>query len=282
MARLDHKNTAKYWWDRHISGLSLMRADFTSHDYAPHSHDAFVIAVTDAGGATIKSHGVADVVCPSILFVSNPAEPQSAWMGASRRWRYRSIYLTETAIASIVRDLGISGVPYFQENLFNDVDLIDGFRRLHRASEDANDSFREHELLLEVFSDLFRRYGSGHMPAECRHRDRTTADKAIELIRARHAEDLRLLDLANAVGLTSFQLIGLFKRTVGLTPHAYLIRVRLDAACRHLRQGSRLSESAVAAGFYDQSALTRHFKRWYGITPRQFADAARPRTTTRS
>ncbi|MBV8534087.1 MAG: helix-turn-helix transcriptional regulator, partial [Alphaproteobacteria bacterium] len=117
---------------------------------------------------------------------------------------------------------------------------------------------------------------SGRMPAEHRHRDRAIAGKVIDLIRARYAEGLSLSDLANAAGLTSFQLIGLFKRTVGLTPHAYLIRVRLDAACRHLRQGARLSESALAAGFYDQSALTKHFKRWYGITPRQFADAARP------
>ncbi len=253
-----------------------MRADFTSHDYAPHAHDAFVIAVTDAGGATIKSRGVADAVCPSVLFVSNPAEPQSAWMGTSRRWRYRSIYLTETAIGSIVQDLGLSSVPYFQESLLNDADLIAGFRRLHRALEEASDSFCERELLVEVFSDLFRRHGSGSVSAECRHRDRSIADKVIDLIRARHAEDLSLLDLANAVGLTSFQLIGLFKRTVGLTPHAYLIRVRLEAACRHLGQGSPLSESALAAGFYDQSAMTRHFKRWYGITPRQFADAAGP------
>jgi len=28
-----------------------MHADFTSHEYAPHTHDAFVIAVTEAGGA---------------------------------------------------------------------------------------------------------------------------------------------------------------------------------------------------------------------------------------
>jgi hypothetical protein len=57
MARLDTKNTTKYWWDRHISGLSLMHADFTSHDYAPHTHDAFVIAVTELGGARIKKSG---------------------------------------------------------------------------------------------------------------------------------------------------------------------------------------------------------------------------------
>ena len=80
--------------------------------------------------------------------------------------------------------------------------------------------------------------------------------------------------LDEEVGLTTFQLIGLFKRTVGLTPHAYLTQVRLGMACRQLRRSPVLAEVATAVGFYDQSALNKHFKRCYGITPLQFARAA--------
>ncbi|HKF72799.1 MAG TPA: helix-turn-helix transcriptional regulator, partial [Stellaceae bacterium] len=68
-----------------------------------------------------------------------------------------------------------------------------------------------------------------------------------------------------------------FRRTTGLTPHAYLMQVRLGAACRGLRRGLPIADVAAASGFYDQSALTRHFKRCYGITPRQFARAAAAR-----
>ena len=85
---------------------------------------------------------------------------------------------------------------------------------------------------------------------------------------------MRLEGLAANVGLTTFQLIGLFKRAVGLTPHAYLTQVRLGMACRHLRYAPALAEVATAVGFYDQSALNKHFKRCYGITPLQFARAA--------
>ena len=91
---------------------------------------------------------------------------------------------------------------------------------------------------------------------------------------AEYASDLHLEDLATGVGLTTFQLIGLFKRTVGLTPHAYLTQIRLGMACRRLRRSPALAEAATAVGFYDQSALTKHFKRCYGITPLQFARAA--------
>jgi len=93
-------------------------------------------------------------------------------------------------------------------------------------------------------------------------------------MRAQYAADLRLEALAAEVGLSTFQLIGLFKRTVGLTPHAYLTQIRLGAACRHLRRAKAPAEVATTVGFYDQSALNKHFKRCYGITPLQFTRAA--------
>jgi AraC-like DNA-binding protein len=93
-------------------------------------------------------------------------------------------------------------------------------------------------------------------------------------MQAEYAHELNLEELAAEVGLTTFQLIGLFKRTVGLTPHAYLTQLRLGIACRQLRRARPLADIATTVGFYDQSALTNHFKRCYGITPLQFARAA--------
>ena len=95
------------------------------------------------------------------------------------------------------------------------------------------------------------------------------------LVRERCAEHLTLADLAAAAGTTQFQLIGLFRRGTGLTPHAYLTQVRLGEACRLLRRGVPIADAAIAAGFYDQSALTRHFKRCYGMTPLQYVHAIR-------
>ena len=57
MPRTDPRNTARHWRDAHNPGLALLAADFTTHAYAPHSHEAFVVAVTEAGGSVIKSRG---------------------------------------------------------------------------------------------------------------------------------------------------------------------------------------------------------------------------------
>lgn len=275
MARIDIRNRTQYWWDRHVSGLSLLQADFTTHQYPPHSHEAFVIAVTEVGGSVIKSRGRVEEAHASRLFVFNPAEPHAGWMGRSRRWRYRSLYLERAAIAELAHGLGIEDVPYFTRNLFADADLVDGFLALHRALEAGRDVFRERELLVGTFGTLFWRHGSGGGRIAPAPDDSTRFRKAIALMEARHGEPLRLEAVASEVDLSIFQLIGLFKRVAGLTPHAYLTQLRLDAACRGLRRGNPLADVATAAGFYDQSALNRNFKRIYGITPLQFARAAR-------
>jgi AraC-like DNA-binding protein len=274
MARADPNNVTTYWWDQHVPGLSLMRADFTSHDYAPHAHDGFVVAVTELGGARIKSRGVIENAQASRLFVSNPDEPQSSCMGASRRWRYRSMYLGFPALQLIACGLGISTVPHFTRNMLPDSELVDDFARLHRALEAGSDRLREHEMLIHAFGRVFRRYGNGGGRIEPAPRDRTLVRRVVDVMQARLAESLQLEELAAAAGLTIFQLIGLFKRTTGTTPHAHLTRLRLHTACQYLARGDPIAEAANAAGFCDQSALTRHFKRCYGITPLQFARAA--------
>lgn len=275
MARRDTRNITQYWCTKRVPGMSLLRADFTSHDYGRHTHDAFVIAVTAAGGAEISSVYGVERVSPSILFVSNPEERQSARMGDSTRWVYRSVYLTQPAIRLVGCGLGIEATPHFTRSMIEDGDLIDRLARMHQAFEANDDNFHADELLIDAFGELFRRHGSGGNRPERAPYDRVIADRIIALMRARYEENLGLDELASVVGLTSFQLIGLFKRTVGLTPHAYLIHLRLNAACRHLKRGYPLAESAQRAGFCDQSALTKHFKRCYGITPLQFAAAVR-------
>jgi hypothetical protein len=60
MARTDPHNITRNWWDRHISGRSLMCADFTTKEYPTHTHEAFVVAVTVGGGSVIKSRVAAE------------------------------------------------------------------------------------------------------------------------------------------------------------------------------------------------------------------------------
>ena len=276
MPRFDSRNVTQYWCDPHVRGLALLRADFTSHEYKPHVHEEWVVAATEYGGAVIKSRGVVEEARPTALFVFNPEEPQSAWMGCSRRWRYRALYLDSFAMNEVAVGLGVTTLPHFTRNLLTDPELIDNFLSLHRSLETGGDPIRQKELLIDSIGSLLERHGDrAGARVEPAPKDRLLFQKVTRVMRDRFAESLLLEELASAVGLTTFQLIGLFKRVAGLTPHTYLTQLRLRAACRHVKTGMPIAEVAAAAGFCDQSALSHHFRQSYGITPMQLAKAVR-------
>lgn len=274
MARHDPHNRSRFWADPQVPGLSLMCADFTTQEYAPHWHEALVVAATESGGAEFTSRGASDRAAPARLLVFNPAEPHSGRMGASRHWRYRAFYLAQPALQAVARGLGLAAVPHFTGNAVADPALAHAFLGLHRALEDGRDTLGAHEQLYRGFAALFARHGSGGGRIAEGAADRPAVAAIVDFMHAHHDQDLSLDDMGRRFGLTPFQLIRAFKKAVGLTPHAYLTQLRLNAACRLLRRRTPIAEAAAAAGFYDQSALTRHFKRSYGITPLQFARAA--------
>ena len=274
MARVDHHNRAEYRRAPSVPGLTLMQADFRTQEFAPHAHDALVIAVTEEGGSEIKSRGAVQRATAGTLFAFNPDEPHAGWMGWSDLWRYRSFYLTQSALDTVAEGLGIERIPYFTANLFTDPDLIRGFMRLHRALSRDADHLREEELLIGSFGKLFERHGSKPHGIAAAPADRALLARSIERMRQSYGDPLKLETLAAEIGLTKFQLIGLFNRHTGLSPHAYLTQLRLQAACKALKAGLPPAAAAAAAGFYDQSALNRHFKRAYAITPLQYRAAA--------
>src|SRR4029079_16318946 len=184
MPRVDPHNSTQYWWDRHLAGLSRLHAHFTTPEYPSPSHDARVIAVTEQGGAIVKSRGELQDATPSTLFVFNPEEPHGGWMGRSERWQYRSLFLTRLPLGCVAAELGIADVPYFTRNTFTDRDLIDAFLAMHCALEEGRDVFGERELLVGTFGKLFQRHGSGRDRIKLPPTDRQLLLRVTERMRA--------------------------------------------------------------------------------------------------
>ncbi len=100
--------------------------------------------------------------------------------------------------------------------------------------------------------------------------------RVVEHVRANLAERITVADLAAAAECSPSQLERRMRRTFGLSPSKYLLRVRVDRATELLTTTDlALAEVAVAAGFYDQADFTRRFARLIDETPGQFRAAQR-------
>lgn len=93
--------------------------------------------------------------------------------------------------------------------------------------------------------------------------------RLLSMIEDRLSEDLSLTELAKESGLSESHFTSLFRLSIGLSPHRYIVQRRVERA-QSLLQSTKLSinEIATTVGFYDQSHLTRQMKRVLGLTPK--------------
>lgn len=100
---------------------------------------------------------------------------------------------------------------------------------------------------------------------------RSSQEEVLEFIEAYLETDIRLEDLARIAGISTFHFCRLFKQTMHITPHQYVIRRRIERAKQLLKQSNlRIVDIALACGFASQSHFSRHFRRVVGISPKAF------------
>ena len=84
------------------------------------------------------------------------------------------------------------------------------------------------------------------------------------------ARRITVIELAQVACLSPSHFHAQFKDSVGLTPHQYLLKTRLDHAARLLRESPLpLVRIAEECGFSSQSALTTAMRRYLGLTPKR-------------
>lgn len=98
-----------------------------------------------------------------------------------------------------------------------------------------------------------------------------------EYVASRLASAIRLEQLASLAGLSPFHFSRAFKASTGLSPHAYVLRCRIEEAKR-LLAGSNLPVAEIArrTGFSGAGQLSTRFRACTGRTPTAFRRLAHP------
>jgi AraC family transcriptional regulator len=86
---------------------------------------------------------------------------------------------------------------------------------------------------------------------------------------------ITLSDIAAIAGVSSAHFCRVFHKSTGVSSHGYIVRRRVELAKGLLADSKMpIAEIALAAGFGNQSHLTKHFRCMVGTTPRRFRNDA--------
>jgi AraC family transcriptional regulator len=145
-------------------------------------------------------------------------------------------------------------------------------RLSHAIAGQAAAGFPEGPLRWDELTDAFiDRLIDGYLSAPVKTRrgllDHRALCRARDFVAANIDQTLTVGAIAAAAGQDRAHFIRIFSRTVGVTPHRYVIQARLAHALDAIRaKRFSLAEAAAAAGFTDQSHLSNWARRVYGAT----------------
>jgi AraC-like DNA-binding protein len=252
-----------------FGGIDLMSARFVRHSFAPHSHDELMIGVIHAGVKAFRCGRSREFAAPGSLSVVNPGEMHTGEREHGPELAYAALYVPQSALARISSDLeGVCSI--IRQPVIDDPDIWRCLALAHQLAMAGDDAVAGEEAMTWGVSLLFQRYGESrlfHSQACCPR----TVNRALEFLQACACDHISLEDASKAAGVGLFHLIRLFRRHLGLTPHAYLTQIRIAKSRQLLRLGEPVAQVALDVGFADQAHFTKRFKQLTGTTPALYA-----------
>jgi AraC-like DNA-binding protein len=266
---------ARLWQVEAFGRLELLHAHLVDFTFSPHSHEEFMIAVSESGNGSPRFGGGVQPIRPGDVIVLTPGEIQSGGATGDSVWHYRAFYPPVALMQRAAQELtgADRGIPHFARAVFNDPAVVNALRRAHVALEEPSSALERESYLLEALACLVAQCGAGKLSAHPIGIEHRAVKLAKEYLESLPGENVTLEQLAQEVGLTPFHLCRVFRRENGLSPHTYQILVRLKRAKTLLAAGLPISQVALETGFFDQAHLTRHFKRVFGVTPGRYFSA---------
>lgn len=103
------------------------------------------------------------------------------------------------------------------------------------------------------------------------YQDHPEMHTIVEYIQAHYHESLTKADMAKSADVSVSTVERLFRKTFGITPGQYARKIRLNAACKMIRDTDRsLLDIAKTCGFFDQTSMTHTFRSEIKITPNRY------------
>jgi AraC-like DNA-binding protein len=245
-------------------GIERVEAYFTGHGFDPHRHDTYAIGFTLEGVQAFRYRGAAERSLAGQVFVLHPDELHDGHAGTSAGFHYKILYVEPRAISDA---LGAAHpLPFVRETVTADPRLAAAIMPALGDIDRPLEELQRDQVIFDLAEALAaadpsireRELSAGHWRA---------VNVARDFLDTKFDRPATSAELEIITGMSRYTLARHFRACLGTSPYRYLVMRRLDRARALIRRGAGLADTAAGCGFADQSHMTRHFTRTYGISP---------------
>jgi AraC-like DNA-binding protein len=156
---------------------------------------------------------------------------------------------------------------------YNNVDLATTINKLIKEcmstsiTKDALADLTLQELLIRIIQTQTAKRFEGDTPIEIN----SSLSASIDFIKKNIQENINLKDLSEKACMSTTSFYRYFKRELGMSPIEYILNEKIKHAKKLLKNPKiHVNEVSYATGFEDCNYFIRLFKKYEGVTPKQY------------
>ncbi|XPV67802.1 MAG: AraC family transcriptional regulator [Halarcobacter sp.] len=236
----------------------------SNDNFSKHFHDTYTIGITHQGLFKSVNENKAILSYKNSTRIINPGEVHG---GNSKSWKYTNFYPSLELISDIYQQIFFEKkIPIFKEHIIEDIYLYKLLLDFFVSTYKNQDSMIIETNMITALSYLIKNYTLTKIDEPEFYNKKILKD-SIEYIKDSLETNISLDTLASNSNLSKYHFLRVFRNSIGITPHQYILIQKIEKSKELILKGMNLNEVAYSTGFNDQSHFIRNFKRIYGYVP---------------
>lgn len=233
--------------------------------FTRHFHETYTIGITHGGRFKSVSSEKASFSYKNSTRVINPSEVH---YGDSSSWQYTNIYPRVELLVELYKQIYFEKrVPIFHSHIIEDEELYKKLYIFFKSVFEKTDSMQIETYLIEAFSYLILNYTDSSKDFSSLFNEVKVIKNSIEYIHDNLNNTILLDEIAKNVEVSKYHFLRVFKSSLGVTPHNYIVFQRVNKAKEEILKGKSMSSTSFSTGFSDQSHFIKSFRKIYGYSP---------------
>lgn len=235
-----------------------------------HFHKHYVIGFIEKGERKLSCLNKEYIVGSGDITIFNPYDVHTCEQINELPLDYRCLNISEEIMEkNIISITEIKEKINFSSTVITNLYLSSLIKELHSLIIKKSKEFRKEEIFILILEYLVK-YHSAPFENNYSVKQSENVKRVCEFLEKNFDKNISLDILTSLTDFSKYHLLRSFTKETGITPYGYLETVRIEKAKNFLEKGISPAETAFLTGFSDQSHFSNFFKKFIGLTPKQY------------